>query len=1098
MREHARLLLLIVIMAAVAAIIGASAIQIIYEGGLDRERDRLQDIVQAQARLLESIARFDQAYSTYPEGAGEGSLKQFLDVHARFSRRAMGQTGELALARREGGEMVFLLRQSRHHADAPMSVPMASELAAPMRAALNGQSGAMIGRDYAGALVLAAHEPVALLNLGLVAKIDIAEIRQRFTQAVLPLVGIGVVAVLAAATLFFQVTEPVLKRMRRNEARFRGLFDHMKSGAAVFEPAPDGGFVFTDLNRRGEEIGRLDRGDVVGKSVAAAFPGADEFGLLRCLEAVHASGTACDIPARHYRDERIEGWRDAHLYKLPSGELVVLFNDVSEQKVAEQALRESEARFRGTFDNAAVGMAHVGMDGSWLLVNNRLCEIVGYSRAELMCKTFQDVTYPDDLQSDLDLFKRLMRGEIATYTLEKRYVHRDGHVVWVNLTTAVQRDEAGAPLYCISGRRGHQPTQASPSRRCRRTRTACAPSSTPAATRSCWSRPRDGCWPSTRPPSGGWSSRLASVAPVGADLDQLLPPDLARERLAVVREVATSGNPAHMDLPIRAGWFEFWFYPVCHAGQPITEVAIFARDITERKRAEAELRRLYQAIQQSPSSVVITNPDGRIVYVNPKFCDVTGYSYDEAIGQNPRILKSGYTNPDEYKALWKTISAGRVWQGEFHNRKKNGELYWEIASIAPVKNDAGDIINFVAVKEDVTERRAIEEQFRQSQKMQAIGQLTGGIAHDFNNLLTIILGNLQLLQRTEDAEQAPRLISDALWAAQRGGELTHRLLAFARMQPLRPSLINLNGIVRGLTGLLARTLGPNVEVVEALDPALPQVLADAGELERAIVNLAINARDAMPSGGRLLLQTARAVLDEDYVEHHPDVSAGDYVMLAVSDSGAGIPPEMLTRIFEPFFTTKPVGRGSGLGLSMVYGFLKQSGGHASVYSEVGTGTTFKLFFPEAARCGAAAPRPMPAQDVEFSAHGLTALVVEDEERLRLVAASLLKELGFSVFEAGDGPEALRQAEAATSLDLLFTDVELPGGMNGIAVAEGVRRRHPGVRVLCTTGYSAALTPGNGHVPENAAVLVKPYARQQLIHHLRALFPPAPSGGREGA
>jgi signal transduction histidine kinase len=262
--------------------------------------------------------------------------------------------------------------------------------------------------------------------------------------------------------------------------------------------------------------------------------------------------------------------------------------------------------------------------------------------------------------------------------------------------------------------------------------------------------------------------------------------------------------------------------------------------------------------------------------------------------------------------------------------------------------------------------------------MQAIGQLTGGIAHDFNNLLTIIVGNLQLLQRTADAEQAPRLIADALWAAQRGGELTHRLLAFARMQPLRPSLISLNDIVRGLTGLLARTLGPNVEVVEALDPAIPAVFADAGELERALVNLAINARDAMPQGGRLLLQTARAVLDDDYVEHHAEVVPGDYVMLAVSDSGTGIPAEMLSRIFEPFFTTKPVGRGSGLGLSMVYGFLKQSGGHASVYSEVGKGTTFKLFFPEARQARGASSEPAAAAaEVEFEAAGRTALVVED-------------------------------------------------------------------------------------------------------------------------
>jgi PAS domain S-box-containing protein len=384
---------------------------------------------------------------------------------------------------------------------------------------------------------------------------------------------------------------------------------------------------------------------------------------------------------------------------------------------------------------------------------------------------------------------------------------------------------------------------------------------------------------------------------------------------------------------------------VRRAGQAVSEVAIYAREITNRKRAENELRRLYQAIQQSPSSVLVTDVAGRIVYVNPKFCEVTGYAHEEVMGRNPRILKSGHTRPCEYKQLWDTITAGSIWRGEFHNRKKNGDLYWEIASIGPVKDDHGQIINFVAVKEDVTERRAVEEQLRQSQKMQAIGQLTGGIAHDFNNLLTIILGNLQLLEQSDGKdERRGGLIDDALWAATRGGELTHRLLAFARMQSLRPAIVNLNDIVRGLTDLLRRTLGSRIDIVEELDPGIPSVLADPGELERALVNLAINARDAMPDGGVLSIQTKRAILDADYVKQCPDVVPGDYVMLTVRDTGTGIPAQLLGRIFEPFFTTKEVGQGSGLGLSMVYGFVKQSGGHVGVSSEPGVGTAFKLFF----------------------------------------------------------------------------------------------------------------------------------------------------------
>ena len=959
MREQGRLPLLILVMAAVALLIGASAIYIMYQDGIDRERLRLQDIVQSQARLLEARARFDQIYSTYPAGPEAGSITQFIEGHRAFAPRGMGRSGELVLARRVGDDISFLLRQRGGVIDQPLSIPLSSPLAAPMRAALSGQSGTMIGTDYAGEAVLAAYEPVALLNLGLVAKIDVGEIRQRFTQAALPLLLIGVIGVLGAAALFFRITEPVLKR-----------------------------------------------------------------------------------------------------------------------------LRDSEVRFRGTFENAAVGIAHVGVDGSWLRVNKRLCEIVGYSREELLRKTRQAITHPDDLKAELDQFDPLMRGEIGTYSIEKRYVHKDGHIVWINLTTALQRDEGGQPLYCISiiedisARKRAEQTVSESETRMRALLDASEDEILLVSTEGRVLAINEAA-------EHRLARRIAGVDPVGADLARILPADLMENRLAIIRTVAASRSPAHLETPIRARWFEFWFYPVRQAGQAISEVAIYAREITKRKRAENELRRLYQAIQQSPSSVVITDVEGQIVYVNPKFCDVTGYGHEEVIGKNPRVLKSGHTPPDEYKQLWDTITAGRIWRGEFHNRKKNGELFWEIASIGPVKDNEGQIINFVAVKEDVTDQRAVEEQLRQSQKMQAIGQLTGGIAHDFNNLLTIILGNLQLLEQGDNRDERRRsFIDDALWATTRGGELTHRLLAFARMQPLRPTIVNLNEVVRGLTDLLRRTLGSRVEIVEELDPGIPSVFVDPGELERALVNLAINARDAMPDGGTLSLQTRRAILDADYVERCPDVEPGDYVMLTVSDTGTGIPARFLGRIFEPFFTTKEVGHGSGLGLSMVYGFVKQSGGHVSVYSEPGAGTAFKLFFPRAMTAGVAQDDTAQRVSESFVVSGKTALVVEDEERLLRVAVRFLEGVGFAVFEASNGEEALVHAEATDRVDLLFTDVDLPGGMNGPAIAGQIKKRHPAVKVLYTTGHSVGL---GGRLPHDAPFIAKPYAKEELTRQLGALF-----------
>ena len=569
---------------------------------------------------------------------------------------------------------------------------------------------------------------------------------------------------------------------------------------------------------------------------------------------------------------------------------------------------------------------------------------------------------------------------------------------------------------------------------------------------------------------------------VGAHLDRLLPRDQVEQRMAIVRQVASTATLVHCDTPIRSRWFEFWFYPVLQADRPVSEVAVYAREITEQKKSQADLSKLFQAIQQSPMSVVITDRDGTIEYVNPEFAKVTGYTLAEAVGRNPRILKSGHTPPEQYAELWNTITAGGVWRGEFLNKKKNGELFWELASIAPVK-DGEKITNFVAVKEDITERREMEEQLRQSQKMQAVGQLTGGIAHDFNNLLAIVMGNLQLLgERVSGDAKAREYLDDALWSAKRGGELTHRLLAFARKQPLKPAVIDLNDVVRGMTELLRRTLGASIRIEESLAPDLWKALADRGELERALVNLAVNSRDAMRSAGTLTLETRNAVLDEDYAEQHEEVTPGEYVLLAVTDTGTGMPPEIVQRVFEPFFTTKEVGQGSGLGLSMVYGFVKQTGGHISIYSRVGHGTCVKLYLPLAP--SSLARREEGPPDVSPEEFGeKIVLVVEDEAKLRKVAVQMLERLGLRTMQAETAKDAL-EFLADTHVDVLFTDIELPGGMNGMELAEAARKLGSDIKVLFTTGYAREAIRHDRWLQEKVPWLLKPYSHHELARELK--------------
>jgi PAS domain S-box-containing protein len=565
--------------------------------------------------------------------------------------------------------------------------------------------------------------------------------------------------------------------------------------------------------------------------------------------------------------------------------------------------------------------------------------------------------------------------------------------------------------------------------------------------------------------------------------------------MELIRQVAATATLAHWEAQIRSRWFEFWFYPVLPPDGLVREVAVYAREITEQRKYLAELSKLFQAIQQSPMSVVITDRNGVIEYVNPEFTKVTGYTMEEAIGQTPRILKSGHTPPEFYAELWNTIAGGGAWRGELLNRRKNGELFWELASIAPVK-EGETITNFVAVKEDITDRKETEEQLRQSQKMQAVGQLTGGIAHDFNNLLAIIMGNLQLLEmRVGDDPKARDYLDDALWSARRGGELTRRLLAFARKQPLKPAVIDLNNVVRDMTELLRRTLEGNVHIEELLAPDLWQAVADRGELERAVVNLAVNARDAMQGAGTLTLETRNALLDEDYAEQFEEVKPGEYVLLAVTDTGTGMGPETMQHVFEPFFTTKEVGKGSGLGLSMVYGFVKQSGGHISIYSRIGHGTSVKLYLPRAATSDEQ-PKNTTRDVSSEGLDGKVVLVVEDEAKLRKVAVKMLKRLNLRTLQAETAKDAL-ELLADTPVDVLFTDIELPGGMNGTELAEAAHDLDPNIKVLFTTGYAREAVLHDHWAEENVPWLLKPYSHQELGSKLKALLVPVGKPPRLG-
>jgi PAS domain S-box-containing protein len=401
----------------------------------------------------------------------------------------------------------------------------------------------------------------------------------------------------------------------------------------------------------------------------------------------------------------------------------------------------------------------------------------------------------------------------------------------------------------------------------------------------------------------------------------------------------------------------------------------------------------------------------------------------------------------------------------------------------PILDKKGVVLRIAGMLRDVTAQRRIEQQFMQAQKMEAIGNLTGGMAHDFNNLLGVIIGNLDLLTEKVDADaDDAEILKDALDAALRGADLTARLLAFARRQPLRPDRVDANDLISQIVKLLSRTLGEDVEIVFDPEPAAWPIVVDPAQLQSAIANLATNARDAMPVGGRLLIATGNVHLDEDYAASHIEVRPGDYLVVEMTDTGTGIPPEILNKVFDPFFTTKEQGKGTGLGLSMVFGFMRQSGGHINVYSEVGRGTTFRLYLPRGA-AGSIENGECEVGEPSLST-GESILLVEDDAKLRNVVSKQLTELGYRVLGTESARSALDVLDGGEPIQLLLTDIVMPGGMDGLELATNAVARRPNLNVLLTSGFPDVRRRFNPDQPLKWKLLSKPYRKSDLARALR--------------
>ena len=758
--------------------------------------------------------------------------------------------------------------------------------------------------------------------------------------------------------------------------------------------------------------------------------------------------------------------------------------DITERNRAEEKLRQSEGKYRSLVANIPEVAWTMDRERQIIFVSQNVERMSGYTAAELCGEgksLWVQSIHPEDSAKVLEAFE-LLFSEGKPYDFEYRLRHKNGAWLWAHgrsvSTYVIQGVQyADGLLSDITERKlANEGLQ-----RLAAIVNASSDAITSASldgTVTSWNRGAEEVY--------GYSAAEA----LGRNIAFVSPLEKQQELLAVL-EAAAAGRSLTIETQrIRKGGglleVSLCISPIKDAAGKVIGISGIARNTTARIRAEEQLRLQSAALEAAANSIVITDREGTIVWVNEAFSHATGFPKDEVLGKNPRILHSGNHDKTFYANLWSTIASGRVWRGEITNRRKDGTLCTEEMTITPVRSSGTDISHFVAIKQDITERKLLERQLQQAQKMEAVGRLAGGVAHDFNNMLGVITGYCELLRMRSGVDnEVLRQVGEIDGAARRAAGLTQQLLAFSRKEVPQPRILDLNELLRKLNSMLRRLIGDEVELImRCAASAELRVRADQNQLEQIVMNLAVNARDAMPKGGKLIIETDSCELDESYVLHHQPVRPGPYVRLTVSDSGCGMDQEVLSHLFEPFFTTKRAGQGTGLGLSIVYGIVKQSEGYVWAYSEPGQGTTFKIYLPQRNAPQKPAASPPLLESLQGSEK---VLVVEDDPGLRMVIREFLNSQGYTVWEADSGPAALGlMGQSGYHPDALITDIMMPG-MSGRELADDLTARYQQLKVLYISGYTHDGALQTRVLKEEEAFLQKPFALTELGKKLREII-----------